>query len=75
MSPDVCGHWKPGSIQRRRQAAGEAAAGPDEVSNVVEIRSASQLQEEINKARASAKLLVVDYYTVWCGPCKKVRRQ
>jgi thioredoxin 1 len=28
------------------------------------------LQEALNKAKAENKLLFVDSYTVWCGPCK-----
>ena len=58
-------------MKRRRRANG----APEETydSNVVEVRSPKQMLQLIKLAQADDQLLVVDYYTTWCGPCKKVR--
>ncbi|WP_372370207.1 thioredoxin family protein [Candidatus Uabimicrobium sp. HlEnr_7] len=29
-------------------------------------------EEACEKAKASNKIIIVDFYTVWCGPCKKL---
>ena len=34
----------------------------------------TSFQEALNKAKASKKLLFVDCYTSWCGPCKRLAK-
>ncbi|WP_188228434.1 thioredoxin family protein [Aestuariibaculum sediminum] len=33
------------------------------------------LDEALTKAKAENKLVFIDFYTVWCGPCKKMARE
>ena len=42
----------------------------DKNSNVVSIESPAQLVELVKRTDKEKRLLVVDYYTVWCKPCK-----
>lgn len=43
-------------------------------SQNTEIRFEQSFPEAFLKAKKESKLLFVDYYTVWCGPCKELDR-
>jgi len=42
---------------------------------LVDFESDSYLSSAITKAKAENKLVFVDFYTTWCGPCKLVDKE
>lgn len=50
-----------------------AAPTPSTGQNVINItRGPTQLAELIKQSQQQKKLLAIDYYTTWCGPCKVI---